>query len=98
LALFNRLCSALECPLVGEEQAFVSADRGSTVGLFIASADRCDGGVASHAERRKIRADGVGNIGGREVEGIFFGRADGRRMHGFAVKSFVLSLDKVAAA
>ena len=98
MALFDRLCGALECPLLGEEQAFVSADSGSTVGLFIASADRCDGGVANHAERRKIRADGVGDIGGREVQGIFFGRAEGRRTDGFAVKSFVLSLDKVAAA
>jgi hypothetical protein len=39
LALFDQLCGALECPLLGEEQAFVSADRSSTVGLFIASAD-----------------------------------------------------------
>jgi hypothetical protein len=39
LAHFDRLCGALECPLLGEEQTFVSADCCSTAGLFTATAD-----------------------------------------------------------
>jgi hypothetical protein len=53
------------------------ADRGSTAGLFMLTADRCDCGIARNAERREMCTDGVGDVAGREVDGICFGRADG---------------------
>jgi hypothetical protein len=57
MALFDRLCSALECLLLWGKADIGQHDRGMTVGLFIASADRSDGGVASNAKVREISAD-----------------------------------------
>src|ERR1700693_377289 len=54
MAHFDQLCVALECLLLGAEPTFVGEDRASTAGLFIATTDRCNGDVASNAERREM--------------------------------------------
>ena len=45
------------------------------VQLLVATADRCDGGVAGDTERREMRADGVGNVGRRNVCVVFLRHA-----------------------
>jgi hypothetical protein len=62
MALFDRLCGALECLLLDEEQTFVSADCCSTAGLFTAAADRSDGGVTSNTQCQELRPDRVDEL------------------------------------
>jgi hypothetical protein len=61
--------------LYPRKRTYGGIDRGSTVGLFSATADRCDGGIASNAKRREMRADGVGNVGRRNVCVVFLRHA-----------------------
>jgi hypothetical protein len=72
VALFDQLCDALECLLLGAEPTFVGANLGSTVRLFMAAVDRRDRGVANNTECRKLCADGVCDVTRGQMGVVFF--------------------------